>query len=422
MRTPNRPTVMKALLTLALAACPTPSRQSQLGDAGLWCPSVVVVDPLNAVQPSGPCVCTRRDAVPAGNCNRGTGESVSATIGPEGGTLTLEREPVDFRERQLPDRFSIRFPPGAILTPTLITVTELAEPPPSDMVDWSPMYRIEPVGLALEVLAEVEVRFSQGTGPAYGRPALFWSSSSDCRLERLPGSSIGVPTTDRIRAVNDINYGQVGRLGFAISGYAKKGDAQACSGGGSAGGGSAGGDGGWVLGTGGCGPGNVPGRDDLPFLESFSTCQRPGLPPAPFVTTFRFKNPNSQPITVQFGLDFPCERPLKLFNCAGQEISRSEPAIIREGPNGTAGTPLCAAYCDGPGLAEKVVVDVGGSVDINWSGTMRSTACSCQLLAMPEGRYTARKSFFGPDGGEKTADFAFTRTTDGGVVEVDLVW
>jgi len=95
MRTPNRPTIMKVLLTLALAACPTPSLQSQPGDAGLWCPSVAVIDPLNAVQPSGPCVCTRRDAVPAGNCYRGTGHSSSATIGPEGGTLKIEREPGD---------------------------------------------------------------------------------------------------------------------------------------------------------------------------------------------------------------------------------------------------------------------------------------------------------------------------------------
>lgn len=407
MRTPNRPTIMKVLLTLALAACPTPSLQSQPGDAGLWCPSVAVIDPLNAVQPSGPCVCTRRDAVPAGNCNRGTGESVSATIGPEGGTLTLEREAVDFRERHLPDRFTIRFPPGAILTPTLITVTELAEPPPADMVDWSPMYRIEPVGLALEVVAEVEVRFSQGTGPAYGRPALFWSSSSDCRLERLPGSSIGVPTTDRIRAVNDINYGQVGRLGFAISGYAKKGDAQACSGGGSAGGGSAGGDGGWVLGTGGCGPGNVPVADDLPFLESFSTCQRPGLPPAPSVTTFRFKNPNSQPITVQLGWDKLCERPLRLFNCAGRELVRTAPNIF-------------CAPCDWPMVPEKVVVNPGSFTDISWNGEVSSATCRCRILWMPAGRYTGQKSFWGPDGSTRTVDFAFTHPIDGGVVEVDL--
>ncbi len=399
MRTPNRPTVMKALLTLALAACPTPSLQSQLGDAGLWCPSVVVVDPLNAVQPSGPCVCTRRDPVPAGNCKRGTGESVSATIGPEGGTLTLEREPVDFRERQLPDRFTIRFPPGAILTPTLITVTELADPPPADMVDWSPMYRIEPIGLALEVLAEVKVRISQGTGPTLGRPALFWSSSSDCRLERLPGAFVGA----------DIIQGQVGRLGFAISGYTKKGDAETCSVGGSgSGGGSAGGDGGWLLGAGGCGPGNLPTIDDLPLLESFSSCQAPGLAPAPFVTTFRFKNPNTQAITVQLGNDVPCERPLRLFNCAGQELTRSIPF------------GFCIQCDPFNGNPATVVVNPGGFTDISWNGEVRSASCVCRILAMPAGNYTGRKSFWGPDGSARSVDFAFTRPADGGVVEVDL--
>ena len=412
MRTPNRPTIMKALLTLALAACP-PSLQSQVGNAGPWCPSVIVVDPLDAVQPSGSCVCTRRDAVPAGNCYRGTGHSSSATIGPEGGTLKIEREPGDPSKRELPDRFTIRIPPGAILTPTLITVTELTDPPPADMVDWSPMYRIEPVGLALEVPAEVKVRISQGTGPTLFRPALFWSSSSDCRLERLPGSSLGT----------NIVQGQVGRLGFAISGYAKKGDSEACSGGGSAGGsgggsagGSAGGtgrirpggDGGWVLGF-VCGPNTLPTTEDLPFLETFSSCQSPGLPPQPFPVTFRFNNRNSQSITVQVGESWPCERPIALFNCSGQSLPESAPIDN-------------CTHCDGPGLAESVVVDAGGFADISWNGTVRSVPCSCRVLAMPAGRYTGRKPFLGPDGGSKTADFGFTLPTDGGIVEVDLIW
>lgn len=392
---------MKALLTLALAACP-PSLQSQVGNAGPWCPSVIVVDPLDAVQPSGSCVCTRRDAVPAGNCYRGTGHSSSATIGPEGGTLKIEREPGDPSKRELPDRFTIRFPPGAILTPTLITVTELADPPPADLVDWSPMYRIEPVGLRFEVPAEVKVRISQGTGPTLFRPALFWSSSSDCRLERLPGSSVGT----------NIIQGQVGRLGFAISGYAKKGDSEACSGGGSAGGsggGSAGGDGGWLLGAGGCGPDTLPTKEDLPFLETFSSCQRPGLPPQPFPVTFRFNNPNSQPITVQVGNSWPCERPIALFNCSGQTLPES------------ANIPTCT-HCDGPGLAERVVVDAGGFADIIWNGAVRSEPCTCRVLPMPPGRYTGRKSFLGPDGGSKTVNFGFTLPPEGGIIEVDLIW
>jgi hypothetical protein len=178
------------------------------------CSTITVHDPTDAAQPAGPCLCTRRDAVPAGDCARGVGETASATIGPEGGTVTLMGQ----QGHSSGVAFSITFPPGSIRTPTVITVTETTQAPPAGMVDWSPVFRVDPVGLELAEPARVKVPFNQGRGSAVGSPALFWSNAATCGLERLPSSYSNA----------GFNQGNVGRLGYAISGYANPGQATAC--------------------------------------------------------------------------------------------------------------------------------------------------------------------------------------------------
>ncbi len=208
---------------LVVAACFSPvSEQDALtggsgsttAGADALCSSVTVLDATNAVQPAGPCLCSRRDPIPAGDCARGAGESASATIGPAGGTLTLMGQ----QGHSSGVAFSITFPPNAIATPTVVTVTETTTLPPEGMVDWSPVYRLEPVGLTLAAPARVQVPFMQGRGSAAGSPALFWSNASSCALERLPSSYSNA----------GFNQANVGRLGYAISGYANRGQAQAC--------------------------------------------------------------------------------------------------------------------------------------------------------------------------------------------------
>jgi hypothetical protein len=178
--------------------------------------TLTIVDPGASFQPPGACVCTRRDAVPAGDCTRGSGASASTIIGPEGGTVSV----LGSAGVQSGVAFSIELPPGAIATPTRITVTELTAPPPDGMVDWSPVYRIEPLGLALAAPARLIVPTSQGRGTAFAdrQSSIFWSGANDCALERLPSSYMNA----------GFMQGNVGRLGYAVAGYAHLGEAEYC--------------------------------------------------------------------------------------------------------------------------------------------------------------------------------------------------
>ena len=44
---------------------------------------------------------------------------------------------------------SIDFAPGAVQTPTGVTLIETSIAPPDNILDWSPVYAAEPIGLAL---------------------------------------------------------------------------------------------------------------------------------------------------------------------------------------------------------------------------------------------------------------------------------
>jgi hypothetical protein len=92
------------------------------------------------------CPCTRRPG--AGNtleCPMGLGEYVSWTIGPSGGPVALQGR------QGLASGVAAEFdfPPTAIATPTEIKLIETSIPPPPDLIDWSPVYLVEPAGLAL---------------------------------------------------------------------------------------------------------------------------------------------------------------------------------------------------------------------------------------------------------------------------------
>ncbi len=112
--------------------------------------------------------------------------------------------------------FTLTFPPNAIATPTLITVTETSIPPASGSVDFSPVYRIEPVGLVLAQPASLKLPWSQAQ--IWGAPTVFWSATSLCTLEVLPSSYYNA----------GLNNGSVSRLGYAMNGYAAPGAAPAC--------------------------------------------------------------------------------------------------------------------------------------------------------------------------------------------------
>ncbi len=195
----------------------SPAPSGTLSGAGDGVCGALTIDRTGAApQPTGACVCTRRDANPAGDCPRGVGQSASAMIGPEGGTISLEGQAGP--SSGVP--FTLTIPPAALATTMKITVTELATPPPEGVVDWSPYYRIEPVDLALAAPASIMVPTSNGRGSALSdeHMKVFASGSSACALEPVGNS------------YNNAGFmnAKITRLGYLIAGYANVGAATYC--------------------------------------------------------------------------------------------------------------------------------------------------------------------------------------------------
>jgi hypothetical protein len=139
------------------------------------------------------CGCTRRPGT--GNsfqCPAGIGEYSTATIGASGGTVQVQgRQGI---ASGVPAQLS--FPVGAITTPTDVTLIETAIAPPQDLLDWSPVYLVEPAGLTLAVRTPIEFPWSSGSSPtSQGGPssttttglALWFSADGTC-FTRVPDS------------------------------------------------------------------------------------------------------------------------------------------------------------------------------------------------------------------------------------------
>jgi hypothetical protein len=180
---------------------------------------LVIAAPFTSVQPSaaGFCLCTRRDANPAGDCPRGVGQSVTQVLGNAGGSLALLGQEGEV---------ALFVPPTALSGPTSITLTETNIPPPAGFVDYSPAYRLEPLDQVFAEPVKVQVPISNGNGfdVADNNLAIFWSASgtasgmSDYTLSPLPASALnaGFVTGTTLRG------------GYFIAGYAHPGSAVAC--------------------------------------------------------------------------------------------------------------------------------------------------------------------------------------------------
>src|ERR1700722_11818307 len=111
------------------------------------------------------CGCTRRPPGPSTTfftCPPGTGDNASVTLDPQSTATT----PVTVEGQQgvasgVPA--SIEFAPGAVQSPTVVTLIETSIAPPVDIIDWSPVYAVEPLGLALAVAAKIALPWSNGT-------------------------------------------------------------------------------------------------------------------------------------------------------------------------------------------------------------------------------------------------------------------
>jgi hypothetical protein len=93
-------------------------------------------------------------------------------VGPEGGEISL-------------DGLTLTVPPGALATPTVITVTRSAEAAPAGHLGYSPVWRFAPEGLTFAAPARVRVAF---VGDA-SRAGLYRSRAGGGGYERLPGTA-----------------------------------------------------------------------------------------------------------------------------------------------------------------------------------------------------------------------------------------
>ena len=234
----RRPSTDQAALLLLLLASACrgalldvgPQDAGPASDAlgGPQCTTLVVDVPDGGDASGSPaeatCLCTRRPGpTEAVECPRGVNETASATIGPSGGTVTIEGQ--QGIVSGVP--FSLRVPPGAVASDTTITVTETAMAPPDGFADWSPVYRIDPIDLILSEPASLTIPFSNASGvsvsagPTGAAPgssataaslAVFWSSSSDpCTLAPLSSSYVNAGFMQA--TVSQGGYAIVGEVG-----------------------------------------------------------------------------------------------------------------------------------------------------------------------------------------------------------------
>lgn len=109
------------------------------------------------------------------------GASVTKTIGPEGGTIVV-------------DGATMTFPPGAVTTPTSITIAATTEAAPAGFAAISPIFRCEPSGTNFPVKVTMAMTFTGD--PANAR--IFWSSAATPEFTDVGGTVSGTVMTTEV--------------------------------------------------------------------------------------------------------------------------------------------------------------------------------------------------------------------------------
>ena len=203
-----------------------------VGDAGPPATGADAGPPFDTDADAGPsvdaeaavsCGCTRRPG--AGNsfqCPAGIGEYSSATIGASGGTVSLQgRQGVASGVAA-----QLAFPATAIGTPTALKLIETAIAPPQDLLDWSPVYLVEPAGLTLAARTPIQLPWGSGplpspqSGPSVTIAAglAIWFSPDGTCFTRVPDSYTNA----------GFEQGSVTQLGYFIVGAARTAASAAC--------------------------------------------------------------------------------------------------------------------------------------------------------------------------------------------------
>ncbi len=77
----------------------------------------------------------------------------------------------------------VDFPPGAVASTTDVTLIETGIAPPLDLLDWSPVYLVQPAGLVLGFPARIDLPWSNGTLAGSMTPsdlAIWFSPDGTC--------------------------------------------------------------------------------------------------------------------------------------------------------------------------------------------------------------------------------------------------
>lgn len=138
------------------------------------------------VIPAG-CHCTRRPDSPSYQplkCPPGADHGATAVIGPAGGVIAFDGTQRSGVSVQL------EIPPGALAEATTITITELSTPPPTSIVDYSPLYRFDPPGLRLAKPARLRLPWGNLDGPVIPHLTTLWSTDGGQSFSSLPDNYV----------------------------------------------------------------------------------------------------------------------------------------------------------------------------------------------------------------------------------------
>lgn len=130
------------------------------------------------------CPCSRRASSPVSRyCPRGTGLSVTDTIGPDGGEITLSH--TASTEGAL---FRVKIAPGSLEALTTFKLSETTLSPPYGLFDVSPVYRVESSETAFVNGGEITVPWTVPSGAVPQGLGVYFSESPEGPWARIEDS------------------------------------------------------------------------------------------------------------------------------------------------------------------------------------------------------------------------------------------
>jgi hypothetical protein len=145
-------------------------------------------------------------------CPAGVGQFSEATIGPAGGSVTLQG-----RQGMVSGiAAEFDFPPNAIATTVNIKLTETNIPPPQEVLDWSPVYRVDPVGLALSVSTPMKLPWS-GAPLGSSEAGTGWVTVPALSIWFSPDGTTFTPISDSYTNAG-FEQGSATQLGYFVVG------------------------------------------------------------------------------------------------------------------------------------------------------------------------------------------------------------